>query len=155
MKLTQKAVAALTLPVGKTDHFEWDEGHARFRLPVAPRRWRQDQSLMDRAISSWRCHPAVVAGPAAVLGAEQARVMAKKALGRVANGEDPQADGSTAAARTGIRQGHRRRLSGGQAARGARAHLHRAGALSHRSALFQAAARLALDQITRKDVAAG
>ena len=31
-------------------------------------------------------------GSAAVLGAEQARVMAKKALGQVANGEDPQAD---------------------------------------------------------------
>ena len=31
-------------------------------------------------------------GSAAVLGADQARVMAKKALGKVANGEDPQAD---------------------------------------------------------------
>jgi integrase len=31
-------------------------------------------------------------GSAAVLGADQARVMAKKALGRVANGDDPQAD---------------------------------------------------------------
>ena len=31
-------------------------------------------------------------GSAAVLGAEQARVMAKKALGKVANGDDPQAD---------------------------------------------------------------
>ena len=31
-------------------------------------------------------------GSAEVLSAEQARVMAKKALGRVANGEDPQAD---------------------------------------------------------------
>ena len=30
-------------------------------------------------------------GAAEVLGAEQARTMAKKALGRVANGEDPQA----------------------------------------------------------------
>ena len=25
MKLTAKAVAALTLPAGKTDHFEWDD----------------------------------------------------------------------------------------------------------------------------------
>ena len=94
-------------------------------------------------------------GSAAVLGAEQARVMAKKALGSVANGEDPQAD------KLDRRGKDRHTLKaivadylGDQAARGARAHLHRAGALSHRQRYFKPLHSLALDQITRKDVAA-
>jgi integrase len=91
MKLTQKAVAALTLPVGKTDHFEWDDGLPGFgyRLRLAAggkvnRTW----AVQYRHSGATR---RLLLGSAAVLGAEQARVMAKKALGRVANGEDPQA----------------------------------------------------------------
>ena len=92
MKLTQKAVAALTLPVGKTDHFEWDDGLPGFgyRLRLAAggkinRTW----TVQYRHGGATR---RLLLGSAAVLGAEQARVMAKKALGRVANGADPQAD---------------------------------------------------------------
>ena len=47
---------------------------------------------MGLPISPRRATRRLLLGSAAVLGAEQARVMAKKALGRVANGEDPQAD---------------------------------------------------------------
>ena len=90
MKLTAKAVAALTLPAGKTDHFEWDDGLPGFgyRLRLAAggkinRSW----NLQYRHGGATR---RLLLGSAAVLGAEQARVMAKKALGRVANGEDPQ-----------------------------------------------------------------
>ena len=80
--------------------------------------------------------------------------MAKKALGRVANGDDPQADKqdrrgkdkhtfkATVADYLGIKQ---REVRG--------AHLHREGALSHRHAYFKPLHSLALDQITRKDVA--
>ena len=92
MKLTQKAVAALTLPVGKTDHFEWDDGMPGFgfRLRVAAggkinRTW----TVQYRHGGATR---RMLLGSAAVLGAEQARVLAKKALGKVANGTDPQAD---------------------------------------------------------------
>ena len=103
MKLTQKAVAALTLPTGKTDHFEWDDEHSRFRLPVARRCWRQDQSHMDRAVPSWRCHPSHEPTGRGARRRAGAR-LAKKALGKVANGEDPQASTSSiGAARTNIR----------------------------------------------------
>ena len=53
----------------------------------------------DKILRSWVVQyrhagatPAAVAGLGGVLGAEQARGMAKKALGQVANGNDPQAD---------------------------------------------------------------
>ena len=92
MRLIQKAVAALTLPVGKTDHFEWDDEVRGFgyRLRLAAggkinRTW----TVQYRHGGATR---RLLLGSAAVLGAEQARVMAKRALGRVANGADPQAD---------------------------------------------------------------
>ena len=92
MKLTQKAVVALTLPVGKTDHFEWDDELPGFgyRLRLAA------GGKMNRTWTVQYRHGGatrrLLLGSAAVLGAVEARVMAKKALGRVANGEDPQAD---------------------------------------------------------------
>jgi integrase len=92
MKLTARNVAALTLPVNKTDHFEWDDGMPGFgfRLRVAAggkinRTW----TVQYRHGGATR---RMLLGSAAVLGAEQARVLAKKALGKVANGTDPQAD---------------------------------------------------------------
>ena len=55
--------------------------------------------LAARSIAHGRCSivtavppGGMLLGSAAVLGAEQARVLAKKALGKVANGTDPQAD---------------------------------------------------------------
>ena len=68
-----------------------------------------------------------------VLGAEQARTMAKKALGRVANGEDPQAHKLD---RRG-KDKHTLKATvadylADQAPRGAAAYLYRAGALPHR-----------------------
>ena len=143
MKLTAKAVAALTLPTGKTDVIVFDDEHARLRLSAAHRCWRQGIALMGRAISPCRASRRLLLGCRPRCSAPSRRAtMAKKALGRVANGEDPQAD-QARSARQGhtYAQGHRRRLLGDQAARGAPAHLHRDGALSHRHALFRAVAQ--------------
>jgi len=90
MKLTQKAVAALTLPKGKTDHIEWDDELPRFgfRLRMGSRllrSWIVQYSRGDRS-------PRIKLGDYEVLGAEQARTQARKILGRVAIGEDPAAD---------------------------------------------------------------
>jgi integrase len=92
MKLTQKAVAALMLPAGKTDVIFFDDEIAGFGF-------RLRLGAGGKILRSWICQyrhggatRRLLLGSAAVLGAEQARGMAKKALGRVANGLDPQAD---------------------------------------------------------------
>jgi integrase len=90
MKLTQKAVNALTLD-GKTDLIVFDDampgfGH-RLRLSAGGKVLRSWIVQYRHGGATRR----LLLGSAEVLGAEQARVMAKKALGRVANGEDPQA----------------------------------------------------------------
>ena len=54
-------------------------------------------------ISSWREQPSAAAWAGDGARCRAGADMAKKALGRVANGEDPQATGATAAARTRIR----------------------------------------------------
>ena len=91
MKLTAKAVASLQLPTGKTDAIFFDDQLAGFgfRLRIG---------AGGKVLRSWVCQyrhagqtRRLLLGSAAALGAEQARTMAKKALGRVANGEDPQA----------------------------------------------------------------
>ena len=91
MRLTAKAVAALALPAGKTDViFFDDELHGfGFRLRIG---------AGGKVLRSWVCQyrhggasRRLLLGSAEVLSAVGARGMAKKALGRVANGEDPQA----------------------------------------------------------------
>jgi integrase len=91
VKLTAKAVAALTLPTGKTDHFEWDDEIPGFG-------YRLRRGAGGKLLRSWTVQyrhagatRRLLLGAGEVLSAEQARTMAKKALGRVANGEDPQA----------------------------------------------------------------
>jgi integrase len=155
MKLTAKAVAALTLPAGKTDHFEWDDELPGFGFRL---RLAAGGKINRSFVCQYRHGGAtrrLLLGSAAVLGAVEARGMAKKALGRVANGADPQAD----------------RLD----RRGKDKHTFRAVATDY-LAIKQRAVRprtyteqaryltdkryfgplhgLALDQITRKDVAA-
>jgi Arm DNA-binding domain len=91
MKLTAKAVAALKLD-GKTDLIMFDDAMPGFgfRLRVG---------AGGKVLRSWICQyrhggatRRLLLGSATVLGAEQARIMARKALGRVANGEDPATD---------------------------------------------------------------
>jgi integrase len=92
MKLDAKTVAALTLPPGKTDVIYFDDAMPgfgfRLRAGAGGKLLRSWIIQYKRAGASRR----LLLGSAAVLSAEQARTMARKALGRVANGEDPQAD---------------------------------------------------------------
>jgi len=90
MKLTQKAVGALALPDGKTDHIEWDDELPRFGFRLRRshdgtkvlRSWIVQYTRGDRS-------PRIKLGDSAVLSAEQARAQAKKLLAQVALGEDP------------------------------------------------------------------
>jgi integrase len=93
MKLTTKTVAALEVPEGKSDHFEWDDDLPRFgcRLRLSGNGGKVLRSFVcqyRRGGASRR----LLLGSAEVLSAEQARAMAKKILAKVALGEDPQAD---------------------------------------------------------------
>jgi integrase len=92
VKLKAKSVAALDLPAGKTDHIAWDEAMPGFGYRL--RRGAGGKLLRSWIVQYRRAGASrrLLLGSAAVLGAEQARAMAKKALGRIANGEDPQAD---------------------------------------------------------------
>jgi integrase len=92
MRLTAKNTAALMLPAGKTDHIEWDDEMRGFG-------YRLRASVGGKVLKSWVCQykragqsRRMLLGPAAVLGAEQARLQARKVLGAVAIGQDPSAD---------------------------------------------------------------
>ena len=90
MNLTAKTVAALTLPADKTDviHFNSDLPGFGYRLRrgadgKARATWVAQYRNAGR---TWR----VLIGPAAAVSAADARAKAKKVLGAVALGEDPQ-----------------------------------------------------------------
>jgi integrase len=92
MKLDSRSVAALDLPGGKTDviHFDDDLKGFGYRLRAA---------AGGKVITSWLVQyrragatRRLLLGPGGVLSAEAARAAAKKALARVALGEDPQGD---------------------------------------------------------------
>jgi integrase len=92
MKLTSKSVAALALPAGKRDVIHFDDTMPGFGF-------RLRLGSGGRVLRSWICQyrragatRRVLLGSAEVLGAEQARLAAKKVLGAVAMGHDPQAD---------------------------------------------------------------
>ena len=92
MKLTAKATAALTLPAGKTDVIYFDDTMAGFGF-------RLRLGAGGKVLKSWVCQyrragatRRVLVGSAEVVGAEQARLAAKKVLGAVAMGQDPSAD---------------------------------------------------------------
>jgi integrase len=92
MKLTAKAVAALTLPAGKSDVIFFDDTMPGFGF-------RLRAGANGKVMRSWVCQyrragatRRVLIGNAEVVGAEQARVAAKKVLGAVAMGQDPSAD---------------------------------------------------------------
>ena len=91
MRLDAKSIAALKLD-GKNDVIVFDDSMPGFG-------YRLRRSSGGKVLRSWVVQykragatRRLLLGSAEVLSAEQARVMAKKALGKVANGEDPQAD---------------------------------------------------------------
>ena len=90
MKLDAKTVAALTLPTGKTDVIHFDSGLAGFGLRI---RAGAGGKLLRTWVFQYRCDGTqrrMRIGPADVMGIEAARQAARKALGAVAHGQDPQ-----------------------------------------------------------------
>ena len=94
MKLDSKTVARLALPAGKSDVIVFDELLPGFglRLRGAGGPVRKSWIVQYRRAGRSR---RLLLGSAEVLSAEQARTAAKKALGAVATGSDPQADKAT------------------------------------------------------------
>src|SRR4029453_8566879 len=91
MKLSAKTVAALKLD-GKRDVIHFDDQLSGFG-------YRLRAGAGGKVLRSWVVQyrrgggrRRLRLGSAEVLSAEQARTMAKKALGLIANGADPQAD---------------------------------------------------------------
>src|SRR6478736_375022 len=89
MKLDAKTVSVLVMPPGKTDHITRDSdlpgfGY-RLRLGAGGKMLRSWIVQYRRASTTRR----LLLGSAGVLGAEAARTAAKKALAKVALGEDP------------------------------------------------------------------
>jgi len=92
LKLTARTVAALRLPVGKNDAIYFDDALPRFGYRL---RKGADNKTLRSWIVQYRHAGAtrrMTLGPDGVLNAEGARRKALQALGRVADGTDPQAD---------------------------------------------------------------
>jgi integrase len=91
VKLTAKTIAAAELPPGRTDHVIWDSELVGYGLRLrvgAGGRVHRTLILQYRVAGRSR---RLLLGSADVLGADQARAAAKKALAEVALGGDPQA----------------------------------------------------------------
>ena len=86
MKLTSKTVAGLALPVGKTDHIVWDDEVSglgyRIRLGAGGKLLRSWVAQYKRAGATRR----VTLGQGGLIGAEQARLAARKLLAQVVLG---------------------------------------------------------------------
>jgi integrase len=93
MKLTQGVVGKLTTD-GKADRIEWDDGLPGFGFRV--REGGSRNYVIQYKIGQKTRR--VTLGSAKTLTLEEARKRAKKELGRVANGEDPQAEKAKARA---------------------------------------------------------
>ena len=153
LKLTAKATAALKLD-GKRDVIVFDDSMSGFG-------YRMRVGAGGKVLRSWVVQyrhggatRRLLLGAGEVLRAEQARTMAKKALGRVANGEDPQASKLD-------RRGKDRHtlkavvadyLAIKQREVRARTYVEQARYLTGQR-YFGPLHSLALDQITRKDIA--
>jgi integrase len=89
MKLNAKTVVAAALPAGRDDHVVWDDDMPGYglRLREGGGRVRRTFIIQYRAAGRSR---RLLLGSADVLGADQARAAAKKALAEVALGGDPQ-----------------------------------------------------------------
>ena len=92
MKLTAKAVNALTLPAGKDDVIHFDNAMPGFGF-------RMRRGSGGKVLRAWVCQyrragatRRVLLGSAEVVNAEAARAAAKEVLAKVALGQDPQAE---------------------------------------------------------------
>jgi integrase len=91
MKLDAKTINSLTLPKGKSDviHFDASVSGFGYRLRRSGDEVRKSWIAQYRRLGATR---RVLLGSAEILTAEQARTAAKKILGAVALGQDPQAE---------------------------------------------------------------
>jgi integrase len=153
MKLTSKAVAALMLPAGKDDHFEWD-----LDLPGFGYRLRRSGEKINRSWVVQYRHAGQTRrmglGSASVLSAEQARGEAKRILAKRNLGEDPATErklrgsadrftfSALAAQYLAAKESHVRRRTFTEAQR------------YLQSSYFKPLHNIPVDAITRRDVAA-
>jgi integrase len=152
MKLTARSVAVAGLPAGKDDHVEWDDELSGFgfRLRAGGGRVRRTFIVQYRVAGRSR---RLLLGSADVLGAEQARAAAKKALAEVALGGDPQGakaaqrrtDDRSLQATIAVYFGVKRAQVRSRTMREVERYLH--------GPHFRALHTKPLDQITRQDVA--
>jgi integrase len=91
MKLTAKTIATVVLPKGKSDAIFFDDAMSGFglRLRKSGEQVRRQFVVQYRHAGATR---RLLLGSADVLGLEAARTAAKKALGQIALGADPQAE---------------------------------------------------------------
>jgi integrase len=154
MKLTVKSVAAAELPVGRADHVIWDGELAGFGLRL---RASTGAKILRSFIVQYRTggrSRRLLLGSADVLGADQARGAAKKALAEVALGGDPQGakaaqrrvDDHSLEATAAVYLDHKRTAVRLRTFREIERYL--------RGPHFRPLHARPLDQITRKDVAA-
>jgi integrase len=94
MKINAKTVGRLALPEGKADVIHFDDAMPGFglRLRRSGEEVRRSWVVQYRRAGATR---RLLLGSADVLGVEQARAAAKRALGKVALGEDPQEQKAT------------------------------------------------------------
>jgi len=153
VKLTAKTTAAVRLPTDKTDVIHFDDALPGFGFRIR----RSGGALRRSWVVQYRRGGAtrrLLLGSAEVLTAEAARNMARKALGKVANGEDPQAD------KIERRRKDEHTLRGvaesylAAKAKDVRPNTHRELVRYLTGPHFKPLHSMAIDLITRKDVAA-
>jgi integrase len=151
MKTTTKSVAAAALPAGRDDHVIWDDELPGFGLRLRAGAGRVRKTFIVQYRTAGRSRRLLL-GSADVLGAEQARAAAKKALAEVSLGGDPQ--GAKAAQRRSedsLRASIADYIAVKRTA--VRARTFREIDRYLRGPYFSALHLRPLDQITRKDVA--
>jgi integrase len=153
MKLTAKTTAAAKLPAGKTDLIHFDDALPGFgfRIRSSGGQLRRSWVVQYRRAGGTR---RLLLGSAEVLSANRARAAAKEVLAKVALGEDPQAD---KIARRAQDEHTLRAVAGDYLA--ARAKVVRPNTYRElerylTGAHFKPLHNMAIDQITRRDVAA-
>jgi integrase len=86
MKFTERTIAALMLPPGKEDHFEWDDDLPRFGYRLRKSGDKVNRSWIVQYRHAGQTRKMTLN---AILSVEQARDEAKKILAKVTLGEDP------------------------------------------------------------------
>jgi integrase len=154
MKLDTKSVAALSLGDGESDKIYFDDQPHGFG-------YRLRRGASGKVLRSWivqyRRGPStrrMTLGPADLLTAAQARDQAEKILAKVKLGGDPQADKSDRRDKDAITLGKLIDEYLAQKEIDVRPNTYRASVLYLRGSYFKKLHSMAIDQVTKRDVAA-